>query len=71
MEEIILRLRETGVIYDAKLDDAIKALKKMDVKDDAFDKLLNRVSSLISLKLQEEKFIEDYNATKLNEKEEK
>lgn len=69
MEEIILRLRETGVIYDAKLDDAIKALKKMDVKDDAFDKLLNRVSSLISLKLQEEKFIEDYNATKLNEKE--
>ena len=69
MEEIILRLRETGVIYDAKLDDAIKALRKMDVKDDAFDKLLNRVSSLISLKLQEEKFIEDYNATKLNEKE--
>ena len=50
MEEIIKKLEETDKIYDVKLDDAIKALKKMDVKDEQFDKLLNRVSSLISLK---------------------
>ena len=71
MEKIIEKLRETRVIYDTKLDDAITALKEMDVKDEDFDKLLNRVSSLISLMLQEEHFIEEYNATKLNEKEEK
>lgn len=60
MEEIIKRLEETDKIYDIKLDDAIKALKEMDVKDEQFDKLLNRVSSLISLKLQKEHFIEEY-----------
>lgn len=64
MEEIIKRLEETDKIYDTKLDDAIKALKKMDVKDDQFDKLLNRVSSLISLKLQKENFIEEYEMRK-------
>ena len=62
MEEIIKKLEETDKIYDVKLDDAIKALKKMDVKDEQFDKLLNRVSSLISLKLQKENFIEEYRA---------
>ena len=64
MEKIIEKLRETRVIYDTKLDDAINALKDMDVKDEDFDKLLNRVSSLISLMLQEENFIEEYNTRK-------
>ena len=54
------------VIYDTKLDDAIAALKEMDVKDENFDKILNRVSSLISLMLQEENFIEEYKARKEN-----
>ena len=71
MEKIIEKLKETRVIYDTKLDDAINALKEMDVKDENFDKLLNRVSSLIALMLQEENFIEEYNSRKLNEKEEK
>lgn len=71
MEKIIEKLKETRVIYDTKLDDAIKALTDMDVKDEDFDKLLNRVSSLISLMLQEENFIEEYNNRKANEKEEK
>lgn len=66
MEKIIEKLKETSVIYDTKLDDAINALKDMDVKDEDFDKLLNRVSSLISLMLQEENFIEEYNARKEN-----
>ena len=69
MEKIIEKLKETRVIYDTKLDDAIAALKEMDVKDEDFDKLLNRVSSLISLMLQEENFIEEYNARKENNKE--
>ena len=69
MEKIIEKLKETRVIYDTKLDDAITALKEMDVKDENFDKLLNRVSSLISLMLQEENFIEEYNARKENNKE--
>ena len=64
MEKIIEKLLETRVIYDTKLDDAINALKEMDVKDENFDKLLNRVSSLISLMLQEENFIEEYNTRK-------
>lgn len=66
MEKIIEKLKETRVIYDTKLDDAITALKDMDVKDENFDKLLNRVSSLISLMLQEENFIEEYKARKEN-----
>ena len=69
MEKIIEKLKETRVIYDTKLDDAINALKDMDVKDEDFDKLLNRVSSLISLMLQEENFIEEYKARKENNKE--
>ena len=64
MEEIIKKLEETDKIYDTKLDDAIEALKEMDVKDEQFDKLLNRVSSLISLKLQKENFIEEYEMRK-------
>ena len=64
MEEIIKKLEETDAIYNVKLDDAIKALKEMDVKDEQFDKLLNRVSSLISLKLQKENFIEEYEMRK-------
>lgn len=64
MEEIIKKLEETDKIYDVKLDDAIKALEEMDVKDEQFDKLLGRVSSLISLKLQKENFIEDYEMRK-------
>ena len=66
MEKIIEKLLETRVIYDTKLDDAITALKEMDVKDENFDKILNRVSSLISLMLQEENFIEEYEARKEN-----
>ena len=66
MEKIIEKLLETRAIYDTKLDDAINALKEMDVKDENFDKILNRVSSLISLMLQEENFIEEYNARKEN-----
>ena len=66
MEKIIEKLLETRVIYDTKLDDAIAALKEMDVKDENFDKILNRVSSLISLMLQEENFIEEYEARKEN-----
>ena len=66
MEKIIEKLKETRVIYDTKLDDAIAALKEMDVKDENFDKILNRVSSLISLMLQEENFIEEYKARKEN-----
>lgn len=66
MEKIIEKLKETRVIYDTKLDDAITALKEMDVKDENFDKILNRVSSLISLMLQEENFIEEYKARKEN-----
>ena len=69
MEKIIEKLKETRVIYDTKLDDAINALKDMDVKDENFDRILNRVSSLISLMLQEENFIEEYNARKENNKE--
>ena len=64
MENIIEKLKETDAIYDIKLDDAIKALKDMDVTDENFDKLLNRVSSLISLKLQKENFIEEYEMRK-------
>ena len=64
MEKVIEKLKETDAIYDIKLDDAIKALKAMDVTDDNFDKLLNRVSSLISLKLQKENFIEEYKMRK-------
>lgn len=64
MENIIEKLKETDAIYDIKLNDAIKVLKEMDVTDDNFDKLLNRVSSLISLKLQKENFIEEYEARK-------
>lgn len=72
MEEIIEKLKETDKIYDAKLDDAIEALNEMDVRDEQFDKLLNRVSSLISLKLQKENFIEEYEMRKAQkEKEEK
>lgn len=66
MEKIIEKLLETRAIYDTKLDDAITALKEMDVKDENFDKILNRVSSLISLMLQEENFIEEYNTRKEN-----
>lgn len=66
MEKIIEKLLETRVIYDTKLDDAIAALKEMDVKNENFDKILNRVSSLISLMLQEENFIEEYKARKEN-----
>ena len=66
MEKIIEKLLETRVIYDTKLDDAIAALKEMDVKDENSDKILNRVSSLTSLMLQEENFIEEYNARKEN-----
>lgn len=70
MENIIKKLKETDAIYDIKLDDAIKALKEMDVKDEQFDKLLNRVSSLISLKLQKENFIEEYEMRKAQKEKE-
>lgn len=60
MEEIIKLLEKTNEIYDEKLEDAISLLKKTNVEDEAFDKLLNKVSSLISLKIQKENFIEEY-----------
>ena len=73
MEEIIKLLEKTNEIYDEKLEDAISLLKKTNVEDDAFDKLLNKVSSLISLKIQKENFIEEYKnrPIKLETKEEK
>ena len=60
MEEIIKLLEKTNEIYDEKLEDAISLLKKTNVEDDAFDKLLNKVSSLIALKIQKENFVEEY-----------
>ena len=60
MEEIIKILERTNKIYDEKLEDAISLLKKTKVEDEAFDKLLNKVSSLIALKIQKENFIEEY-----------
>lgn len=60
MEEIIKILEKTNEIYDEKLEDAISLLKKTNVEDDAFDKLLNKVSSLIALKIQKENFVEEY-----------
>lgn len=73
MEEIIKLLEKTNEIYDEKLEDAISLLKKTNVEDDAFDKLLNKVSSLISLKIQKENFIEEYKSRpiKIETKEEK
>lgn len=73
MEEIIKILEKTNEIYDEKLEDAISLLKKTNVEDDAFDKLLNKVSSLISLKIQKENFIEEYKnrPIKIETKEEK
>jgi hypothetical protein len=69
MDGIIKKLEETDEIYDMKLNDAIKALKEMDVSDEKFDKLLNRVSSLMSLKIQKEQFMENYkNKTEMEEK---
>ena len=60
MEEIIKILEKTNKIYDEKLKDAISLLKKTNVEDEAFDKLLNKVSSLIALKIQKENFVEEY-----------
>ena len=60
MEEIIKLLEKTNEIYDEKLEDAISLLKKTSVEDEAFDKLLNKVSSLIALKIQKENFVEEY-----------
>lgn len=60
MEEIIKILEKTNKIYDEKLEDAISLLKKTNVEDETFDKLLNKVSSLISLKIQKENFVEEY-----------
>lgn len=73
MEEIIKLLEKTNKIYDEKLEDAISLLKKTNVEDDTFDKLLNKVSSLISLKIQKENFIEEYKnrPIKIETKEEK
>ena len=73
MEEIIKILEKTNEIYDEKLEDAISLLKKTNVEDGAFDKLLNKVSSLISLKIQKENFIEEYKnrPIKIETKEEK
>lgn len=73
MEEIIKLLEKTNEIYDEKLEDAISLLKKTNVEDEAFDKLLNKVSSLISLKIQKENFVEEYKnrPIKIETKEEK
>ena len=73
MEEIIKLLEKTNEIYDEKLEDAISLLKKTNVEDEAFDKLLNKVSSLIALKIQKENFIEEYKnrPIKIETKEEK
>lgn len=60
MKEIIEILEKTNKIYDEKLKDAISRLKKTNVEDEAFDKLLNKVSSLIALKIQKENFVEEY-----------
>ena len=60
MEEFINILEKINKIYDEKLEGAISLLKKTNVEDEAFDKLLNKVSSLIALKIQKENFVEEY-----------
>ena len=61
MKEIIELLEKTDGIYNKKLDDAITLLEETDIKDELFDKLINRVSNLIGLKIQKVQFIENYN----------
>lgn len=65
MEKIIEILERTDLIYDAKLNDVVNRIEQMDVADEKFTKLLDTLTSLISLKLQKQSFIEDYNARKI------
>ena len=65
MEKIIEILERTDLIYDAKLNDVVNRIEQMDVADKKFTKLLDTLTSLISLKLQKQSFIEDYNARKI------
>ena len=55
------------------MKEIIEILEKTNVEDEAFDKLLNKVSSLIALKIQKENFIEEYKnrPIKIETKEEK
>ena len=65
MEKIIEILERTDVIYDTKLNDVVTRIEQMDVADEKFTKLLDTLTSLISLKLQKQSFIEDYNARQI------
>lgn len=65
MEKIIEILERTDLIYDTKLNDVVNRIEQMDVADEKFTKLLDTLTSLISLKLQKQSFIEDYNARKI------
>ena len=65
MEKIIEILERTDLIYDAKLNDVVNRIEQIDVADEKFTKLLDTLTSLISLKLQKQSFIEDYNARKI------
>lgn len=71
MEKVLEVLNRTDVIYDKKLEEAIKVLDSTDVKDELFDKIINTVSSLISLKIQKVQVAENYehsqNQKKINE----
>ena len=71
MEKVLEVLNRTDGIYDKKLEEAIKVLDSTDVKDELFDKIMNTVSSLISLKIQKAQVTENYehaqNQKKINE----
>lgn len=65
MEKVIEILEMTGPIYDSKLDRAIEVIKEMEVTDENFNKMLDTLTSLISLKLQRENFIEEYKSRQI------
>lgn len=65
MEKVIEILEMTGPIYDSKLDRAIEVIKDMEVTDENFNKMLDTLTSLISLKLQRENFIEEYKSRQI------
>lgn len=60
MENVLEVLKRTDGIYDKKLEEAIKVLEKTDVADELFDKIMNTVSSLISLKIQKVQVEDNY-----------
>jgi hypothetical protein len=65
MEKIIEILEKTDEIYDTKLNDVVSKIEAMDVADEKFTKLLDTLTSLISLKLQKQNFIEEYQSRQI------